>query len=491
MENRKKDYSLKWFILCSVMLGGFMASVDGSIVNLILPTLVRDLNAEFAIVQWVIVSYLLTLTTLILILGRLGDMVGKKRVYLTGFILFIVGSVLCGFATSVYWLIGLRILQGLGGAMILALGFAVATEAFPPNERGKAMGILASVVCLGVIVGPVIGGFLVDSLSWHWIFFVNLPFGLLGIFMVAKYVPNSKASIKPKFDFIGAVMLFVCIFSLLMALTLGQRSAGFGETPALLLFTLSLICALLFIGTELKIQSPMIDLKIFQDVFFSVNLMTTFIFYFAISGVFVLAPFYLQNILGYSASQMGMLFAAMSVMMVILSPVAGILSDRFSTGSVIIASLSIMLIIYCLMGRIAINTTTLECMVGMLFLGTGMGLFMSPNHSAIMGAIPLEHLGIASSLLILARTLGQIAGVAVLGAVWASRTRFYTGGDLIGGITAAPVNARVEGLQDIFILAGAMTAMTLILIIWGLVLERRDRIKIQGYLKRDNRLCGK
>lgn len=151
MENRKKDYSLKWFILCSVMLGGFMASVDSSIVNLILPTLVRDLNAEFAIVQWVIVSYLLTLTTLILILGRLGDMVGKKRVYLTGFILFIVGSVLCGFATSVYWLIGLRILQGLGGAMILALGFAVATEAFPPNERGKAMGILASAEIVPII----------------------------------------------------------------------------------------------------------------------------------------------------------------------------------------------------------------------------------------------------------------------------------------------------------------------------------------------------
>ncbi len=480
MENQKKDYSLKWFILYSVMLGGFMVSVDGSIVNLILPTLVEDLNTEFAIVQWVVVSYLLTLTTLILILGRLGDVVGKKKVYFTGFILFTTGSVLCGLAPSIYWLICLRVLQGLGGAMILALGFAIATEAFPPPERGKTMGILASVVSSGVIAGPVVGGFLVDFLSWHWIFFVNLPFGLLGIFMVARYVPDSRTPMKTKFDFIGAIMLLVCMLSLLMALTLGQRS-GFGETPVLLLFILSLICAVLFVGTQLKIRSPMIDFKIFQNVFFSVNLTTTFFFYFAITGVFVLAPFYLQNILGYPANKMGMLFAAMSVMMVVLSPVAGILSDRFGTGIVIIAGLSVMLFIYCcLTNRIDINTTTLECMVGMLFLGTGMGLFMPPNHSAIMGAIPREHLGIASGLIIVARTLGLTAGVAVLGAVWAGRVRFYTGGDLTGGVAAAPVNARVEGLQDIFILAGAITAMTLILIIWGLVLERRDRIVAQS-----------
>lgn len=170
MDHENQGFARKWQILCAVMTGGFMVSVDGSIVNLILPTLVRDLSTDFTMVQWVIVSYLLTITTLIIIMGRLGDMVGKKSVYLSGFALFTAGSVLCGLADSVAWLIAFRVLQGIGGAMILALGFAVATEAFPPMERGKAMGILASVVSLGVVAGPVIGGFFVDFLSWHWIF---------------------------------------------------------------------------------------------------------------------------------------------------------------------------------------------------------------------------------------------------------------------------------------------------------------------------------
>jgi len=475
MKDENRDFSLKWRILCAVMIGGFMASVDSSIVNLILPTLVKDLNTDFSIVQWVVVSYLLTVTTLILIMGRLGDMVGKKKVYLSGFVLFTAGSVLCGLATSVYWLIGFRVLQGVGGTMILALGFAVATEAFPPAERGKAMGLLASVVSMGVIVGPVIGGFLVDFLSWHWIFFVNLPIGLLGSFMVVKYVPDSSSQVKRKFDFKGATIFFMCMFSLLMGLTFGQRS-GFEKTEVLGLLSISLICALLFIVVEMKSKSPVIDLKMFKNVFLSVNLLITFLFYFAISGVFVLAPFYLQNILGYMANQMGLLFGAMSIMMVLLSPVSGILSDRLGTSTIIISSLLIMMLSYfCLSMGISANSTTIECIIAMLLFGTGMGLFMSPSHSAVMGAITKEYLGIISGLLILARTLGQVAGVSILGTIWSGRVRFYNGGELHGGITMAPVNARIEGLQDISLFAVIITAFSLLLIAWGVIHEKRSK----------------
>lgn len=475
MEKGNQDFSLKWHILCAVMTGGFISSVDSSIVNLILPTLVKDLNTDFSLIQWVVISYLLAITTLILIMGRIGDMAGKKKVYLSGFFLFTAGSVLCGLATSVYWLIGFRVLQGIGGTMILALGFAIATEAFPPTERGKAMGLLASVVSLGVIAGPVIGGFLIDFLSWHWIFFINLPFGLLGIFLVIKYVPASSSQVKPKFDFAGAIIFFVCMFSLLIGLTFGQRS-GFGKIEVSALLTFSLICLFLFIFVETKSKSPVMDFKIFKNIFLSVNLMVTFIFYFAISGVFVLAPFYLQNILGYMANQMGLLFCAMSVMMVLFSPLSGILSDRFGTSTIIISSLLIMLLTYSvLIIGIGKETTTIECIAAMVFFGIGMGFFMSPNHSAVMGAISREHLGVVSGLLILARTLGQTAGISVLGTIWTSRVRLYNGGNLQGGLTTASVNARIEGLQDISLLAAIITAFSLLLIVWGVLHKRRTQ----------------
>ena len=188
MQNQKEEFANKWQVLCAVMCGGFMASVDGSVVNLILPTLVESFNSGFSIIQWVVVSYLLTVATLILPMGRLGDLIGRKKVFLTGFVIFTAGSLLCGFAGSVSQIIVFRVVQGLGATMILALNFAVATEAFPKNERGKAMGVLASVVSLGVIAGPVIGGFLVDYASWRWIFLINLPIGALGIYFILKYI---------------------------------------------------------------------------------------------------------------------------------------------------------------------------------------------------------------------------------------------------------------------------------------------------------------
>ena len=214
----------KWYIMAAVAMGTFLATIDGSIVNIALPTLQAELNTSFSIVQWVILAYLLTVTTLMLSVGRLADMIGKKYLYLAGLVVFTTGSVLCGLSSTIYELIGFRVLQGLGAAMIMALGTAIITESFPSTERGRALGISGLTVSVGIIAGPTFGGIILQSLSWHWIFFVNLPVGIIGSYMVFRLVPVTQPPGGQRFDFTGAVTLFVSIFSFLVALTIGQNN---------------------------------------------------------------------------------------------------------------------------------------------------------------------------------------------------------------------------------------------------------------------------
>ncbi len=216
------DYSKKWPIMAAVSMGIFLATIDGSIVNVALPTLEAELNTSFSLVQWVVVGYLLVITTLLLSFGRWADMIGKKKIYIAGYIIFTLGSLFCGLSSSIYMLIASRLFQAVGASMQMALGMAIVTEAFPPNERGKALGFTGLMVSLGIIAGPTLGGVILGSLSWHWIFFVNLPVGILGTMMVIRFVPNVIPGIKQKFDFIGAALLLVSLSSLTIGLTLGE-----------------------------------------------------------------------------------------------------------------------------------------------------------------------------------------------------------------------------------------------------------------------------
>ena len=186
------DYTRKWYVMAAIAMSLFLATIDGSIVNVALPTLVRELNTDFATVQWVVLGYLLVQTTLMLSMGRLGDMIGKKPIYTAGVIIFTLGSLLCGLAPTVLWLIGFRLLQAIGASMTLSLGTAIVTEAFPPTERGRALGLSGTIVSVGIVFGPTIGGIILEALSWHWIFFVNLPVGILGTVMALRYVPDFR-----------------------------------------------------------------------------------------------------------------------------------------------------------------------------------------------------------------------------------------------------------------------------------------------------------
>ncbi len=477
MKVNEKDYSHKWFVMAAISMGILLATIDGSIVNISLPTLVRELNTDFATVQWVILAYLLTLAVLLLSVGRLADMIGKKQIYTSGFVLFTIGSFLCGLAPTVYFLILFRVVQAVGAAMILALGVAIVTESFPRKERGMALGISGTVVSVGIVIGPTLGGIIIDALSWHWIFFVNLPVGIVGIFMVIRFVPAIKPVGKQLFDFPGALTLFISLLAFLFALTVGQNM-GFTDWRTLALFAVWTIFLVAFIVIEKRVVQPMIDLTLFRNSLFSINLITGFITFVAIAGMFILFPFYLENILGYNTREVGLLLAVVPISMGVIAPISGSFSDKFGTRIISFIGLIFLLLGYALLTSLTTQTTTLTLILSMLPLGVGMGIFQSPNNSAIMGAAPPDKLGIVSGMLALTRTLGQSTGIAVLGAIWAAFTFRYANVGQVISATDAPALAQVSALQNTFIFMAGMSLVALLLAIWALIKERRMKMNI-------------
>jgi EmrB/QacA subfamily drug resistance transporter len=474
MEDQVIDYGRKWTIMAAVGTGILLTTIDSTIVNVSLPTLVRDLESDFATVQWVVLSYLLALATLLLSMGRLGDMLGKKPIYATGFVIFTIGSILCGLSPTIYWLIGFRVLQAVGGAMTLALGMAIVTEAFPPSERGRALGISGSIISVGIVLGPTLGGLIIEILSWNWIFFVNIPVGILGTLMVLRYVPAFKPAGRQRFDYLGAITLFLSLLSLLLALTIGQ-SLGFGDWRMLLLFGSWVLFLILFISIEWRSEHPMIELRLFQNTLFSINLITGLFTFIAIAGTVILMPFYLENVLGYSTGQVGLLLAAVPLVLAVVAPLSGTLSDRFGTRPITAIGLLILLFGYYAMSTLDQETTSLGYILRLLPVGIGMGVFQSPNNSAVMGNVPRERLGIASGLLSVTRTLGQTTGIALLGALWSSRVIFHAGSTVEGGATFAGAGFQIAALRDTFLAVVVLLAIGFLLSLWGLLKERRLR----------------
>ncbi len=468
------DYSQKWYILSAVGMGVFLATIDGSIVNISLPTLVSAFQTDFALVQWVVLAYLLTVTTLMLGVGRLADIYGKKSIYTAGFVVFTVGSVLCGLSPTIYTLIGFRVVQAVGASMVMALGMAITTEAFPPSERGRALGISGTIVSVGIAVGPTLGGLIVKNLSWHWIFFVNLPIGIIGTWLVIRHVPAFKPPGGQRFDYLGALTLCISLLALLVVLTLGQR-VGFGDRSVLLLIATWIILLVFFIFLELRVEQPMIDLRLFRSSLFSVSLATGFMIFICLAGTTLLMPFYAENVLGYDPQQTGLLMATVPVALGVIAPVSGSLSDRFGSRPITVAGLVVLTIGFLAVSSLDGETTALGYVLRFLPVGLGMGMFQSPNNSAIMGAAPRDRLGIASGMLAMTRTLGQTTGIAILGALWAGQVFKHAGEVLAGGATSAPVPAQVFALRDTFVIVSVLIMTALLLSIWGLSEERKRK----------------
>ncbi len=474
------DYSDKWYVMAAVGMGLFLSTIDGSIVNVALPTLESSYNTTFPIVQWVVLAYLLTVTTLMLSVGRFADMIGKKYIYVSGFVIFTLGSALCGLAPTIYWLVGFRVLQGVGAAMIMALGTAIITEAFPSNERGTALGISGSIISLGIVIGPTLGGLLIQSISWHWIFYVNLPVGILGTWLALRYIPAIRPVTHQRFDIPGALLLFITLLCLLISLTVGQNT-GFNSPLVFLLLFLFAVGLALFIMTELRQDEPMIDLRLFRNQELSINLATAVLMFICIAGTLILMPFYLQNVLGYNPEQTGLMLAVVPVMLGISSPLSGILSDRVGTRLISTLGLGILLLGYLAVSTLSTQTTTLGYLLRFVPIGLGIGIFLSPNNSAIMGAAPRDRLGIVSGILAVSRTLGQITGIAVLGAIWSSLVFRYAGTWLEGGATEAAPAIQVAALQGTFLVAAGLVVLAFGLSLLAFKISTRGVIMELGF----------
>jgi EmrB/QacA subfamily drug resistance transporter len=466
------DYSRKWLVLAAVASSIFLATVDGSIVNIALPTLEKELGTQFSVVQWVVLAYLLTMTTLMLAVGRLADMFGKKKLFVAGLAIFTVGSTLCGFSNSIYMLIASRVLQALGAAMSISLGPAITTESFPAQERGKALGITGTMVSLGSISGPAIGGLLLGSFSWHWIFFVNIPIGIIGVIISSRFIPDIRPGGREKFDLPGALILFVSLFSFLMGLTLGQ-DLGWSNGLVLGLAAVFVVGLFGFTLREKSTSSPLIDFKLFSNNLFSVNLITGFATFVCGTGISILMPFYLQNVKQYRPDQMGLLLGAFPLAMGVMAPLAGSLSDRFGSRRLTAVGLGALLAAYIGISTLTEGTSILGYVLRFVPLGLGMGLFQSPNNSAVMGAVPKNRLGVASSLLSLTRTIGQTTGIAVMGAVWAGWVATLLG-HATGDATAAPVDIQVFALQRTLWVCIVLISLAFLLSLWALWKERKQ-----------------
>ena len=458
------DYGRKWYVLVAIAMAIFLGTIDGSIVNVALPTLVEEFDTTFNVAQWVVLAYLLTQATLTLGFGRLGDMIGKKPIFTTGFLVFTIGSVLAGISPTIGFLIGARVVQALGAAMIFALGFAITTEAFPPSERGKALGINGTTVSLGIMAGPIIGGMILEATDWRWIFFVNLPIGIIGTITAIKFVPNTKPKGKQRFDFAGAGAFFVALLSLLLALTMGQN-LGFSDPTILMAFTISAFSFAAFVIVERRVADPMLNLDLFKSRDLTVNLITGFVGFFALSGLLLLVPFYLTDVMELSPSEIGFVLGAVPITMGIVAPMSGSLSDRVGSRPVTVAGLALMTIAYTIAAFwFGNSTTSLMVIIVGLIIGLGMGIFQSPNNSAILGSVPPEQLGVTSGMLTINRTTASVTGIAVLGTLWAARTAVYGG---VGDAADAPAAAQAAGLADTMTVAAVLVALALALGLWA------------------------
>ena len=451
----------KWMILAAISISLFLGSVDGSIVNVSLPTLVRELSTDFPTVQWVVLSYLLGLTTLMLSMGRLADISGKRRIFSTGLVLFLIGSALCGLSPTIYWLIAFRFVQSVGASMMLALGVAIVTETWPDYERGKTIGITGGVISLGIVAGPAIGGIILEHLSWHWIFMVNVPIGAVALGMVLLYVPPLLPTTKGEtFDLLGAAIVGGGLLSFALALTIGQK-IGFTAPLSLTLLALGLLAMPLFVWQENRVRYPMIDLSLFRNVNFSLNLFNGVLSFIAIAAVVLLLPFYLELVLGLSSQNVGFLMAATPLVLGVLSPISGAMSDRWGTRPVSVLGLIFIVIGYSTMTLLGTDSTPWHFVLYLLPVGIGMATFQSPNNSAVMGAVPRQRLGVASGTLSMSRTLGQVTGIALLGAFFASRLNHHAGAAV--DVSQASREVIVLALRDQFTFAAILIGIGLFL----------------------------
>lgn len=405
-------------ILINACLGQFIAAVDARSVNVALPTLSTEFGATMQVVQWVPLAYQLTVIGLVLSLGRLGDMVGRKKIYNLGFIIFMAGSALCGFAGGIAPLVLFRIVEAVGGAMILANGRAIVSAVFAGGSRGKALGITSMAFHLGYIVGPSLGGFLIDSMGWRWIFFVNLPVALAGAVMAWKVIQESvEAKGTYSIDLAGTTTLLLFVVSLILGLNREARH-GFDSWTGGLFFLFALFLGL-FIFLERRAADPVLDLSLFRKRVFGAGIVSLWLISLSQTATFFLLPFYLQGILELTPTQVGITLIFYSLVIVFMAPVGGSLSDRFGSRRLCTAGCACTFISILAMGRFGPDSSRLAVIIPLMGMGLGWSLFASPNLSALFGSVTQDRLGAVAGATVTTANMANAVGIALASMLFA------------------------------------------------------------------------
>lgn len=424
----------KWWIFLPVGIGAFMGAIGTSVVNIVLPIVSRDFGVSVSTIEWVITVYLLIVSGLLLSFGRLGDLYGHKVIYLIGLAIVVFSVPLCGLAQNVPMLIAARALQALGAAMIFSNSPAILTMNFPATQRGQVLGLQSMMVYLGLTVGPSLGGWLTTQFSWRAVFFINLPLGLLALWLGARFIPrDAPTETRESFDVIGAGTFIVALVLLLLALNQGH-AWGWTSPAILAMFVAAMILGTLFVYIERRVTSPMLDLTLFRQRLFSAATVSAIANYICIYSILFLMPFYLIQARGFSAAQAGVLLTAQPLVMAISAPIAGTLSDRIGSRVLATAGMAVLACGTLLLSRLNAASSFNDVALALALAGLGTGLFTSPNNSALMGAAPRHQQGVAASVLATARNGGMVLGVGLAGALFSTvQTQF--GGTIFDGIS--------------------------------------------------------
>src|SRR4051794_16423626 len=406
----------------------FMIMLDNTVVNVALPSIQKDLGASISGLEWTINGYTLSFAVLLATGGRLGDIFGRRRMFVFGVVIFALSSATAGFAMSSTDLVASRVVQGVGAALMMPATLSIVTDAFPPQERGKAMGTWAGVSALALAVGPVLGGFLTESVSWRAIFYLNIPVAIGAVAASLFAVRESRDNtVGREVDYAGVAVLTGALTALILALVEGN-SWGWGSTEIVALLVGAGVGFVAFVAVELRVEVPMVEFRFFADRNFLGAVVVALIVSFSMLGVFFFLALYMQDILGYSPLEAGVRFLPSTLMIVGVAPVAGRLADRFGPRWLIAAGLGIVACSLYSFSGIAVNSSYLDLLPGFMLLGIGIALTMSPMTSAAMNAVPVQKAGVASGVLSMFRMVGGSLGVAVTGAIFQARvgTSFET-----------------------------------------------------------------
>jgi EmrB/QacA subfamily drug resistance transporter len=411
----------KWWTLLSVSVGLFMIMLDNTVVNVALPSIRDALGVSQSELEWIVVAYALTFATFMLTGGKLADYFGRRRLFVVGMVVFTAASLACALAPSAGFLIGARTVQGVGAAIMNPATLGIITATFPPRQRGMAIGIWAGVSAMALAIGPLVGGLLAEKADWSWIFFINVPVGVLGIVVARWAIDESRdTSHEQRLDVPGLATSAVGLFALTYAL-IEANTYGWTSTRILVLFAAAAAALAAFVLLELHQRVPMLDLSLFKNATFAGANAAMGLVALAMFGIFFFNSLFLQNILGYSPIQTGALFLPMTLLIILIAPQAGRISDRVGSRWLVGTGMTLVTVSLILFGLLDERSDFWNVVPGLVVGGLGMAMTMAPATAAALSSVPVDKAGVGSAVLNAFRQVGGSLGIAVMGALVASQ----------------------------------------------------------------------